>query len=111
VGITLYDKGIPDIYSMVGEREKSNRKGVANFLILGTKNRTSMLLVQIVTSTWNFSISGGVSEAAASEDWHGFLGKLYRDSSGVSNPGVKVNGHCELAPLCKNQKDGYCSAH
>ena len=105
MGITFYDKGIPDIYSMFGGREKSSRKGVANFLILGTKDRPTMLLMQIVTSTWNFSISGGVSETAATVDWHGFLGKLYRDSSGLSNPGVKVNGHCELAPLCKAQKD------
>ena len=111
VGITFYDKGIPDIYSMLGGREKSSRKGVANFSILGTKDHPSVLLMQIVTSTWNFSISGGVSETAASVDWHGFLGKLYRDSSGVSYPGVKVNGHCELAPICKNQKDGYCTTH
>lgn len=111
VGITLYDKGIPDTYSMLGGREKSSRKEVADFLILGTKARSSMLLMQIVTSTWNFRISGGVSEMAAHVDWHGFLGELARDPSGLSNPGVKVNGHCELAPLCKAQKDGYCTTH
>jgi hypothetical protein len=111
VGITVYDKGIPDTYSMAGGREKSSRKEVANFLILGTKDRSSMLLMQIVTSTWNFRISGGVSEMAAHVDWHGLLGELVRDPSGISNPGVKVNGHCELAPLCKNQKDGYCTPH
>ena len=111
VGITLYEKGIPDIYSFLGQRSKSTRREVAVFEILGTKERASLLLMQIVTSTWNFRISGGVSEAAASQDWHGFLGKLYRDPAGLSNPGITVNGHCEAAPMCKTLKqDGYCAS-